>query len=276
MELATRMIIELCGGEASEPVVIGQKPADGRRIAFRPHRVAQLGGVAVPDGEIAGILEALGCQLIGTGESYEVVPPSWRADLTGEHDLIEEVIRIHGYDDIPVLSLPRAAVVRPVLTAQQKQTGWVRRSLAARGLIETVTWSFLPSAVARLFGGGSPELTLANPISSDLDAMRPSVIANLALAAGRNADRGFKDIALFELGPEFHGDRPGDQRLVAAGLRAGRAVGRHWAEQTRPVDLFDAKARRGGGDCRRRRSLRRAAGGGGSAGLVPPPAAPAV
>jgi phenylalanyl-tRNA synthetase beta chain len=114
--------------------------------------------------------------------------------------------------------------------------------LAARGLTETVTWSFLPSSLAKLFGGGSPALTLANPISSDLDSMRPSVLANLVAAAGRNADRGFKDIALFELGPEFNGDQPEDQRPVAAGIRAGRATDRHWAETARLVDVFDAKA----------------------------------
>ncbi|MDR3436965.1 phenylalanine--tRNA ligase subunit beta [Telmatospirillum sp.] len=242
MELATRMIIEVCGGEASEPVVVGQLPVDDRSIVFRPHRVALLGGVTVEEAEMVATLEALGCRVTKAGDSYAVVPPSWRADLTGEHDLVEEVIRIHGYGHIPALSMPRPAVVRPVLTQQQRQTNWVRRGLAARGLVETVTWSFLPSAVAELFGGGKAELKLANPISADLDALRPSVLANLVLAAGRNADRGFKDLALFEVGPEFNGDQPGEQRLVAGGLRTGRAIGRHWAEQARPVDAFDAKA----------------------------------
>jgi len=242
MELATRMIIEVCGGEASEPIIAGVVPPEGQPIAFRPHRVGQLGGVEVAEEAMVDGLEALGCKLTKTGESYAVVPPSWRADLTAEHDLVEEVIRLHGYEHIPTLSMPRPAVIRPVLTASQRQAGWARRGLAARGLIETVTWSFLPSSLASLFGGGKPELTLANPISSDLDSMRPSVLANLVAAAGRNADRGFKDIALFEVGPEFNGDRPEDQRAVAAGIRTGRASGRHWAEVSRPVDVFDAKA----------------------------------
>ncbi len=242
MELATRMIIEVCGGEASEPVIAGHVPAANGAIVFRPHRVGQLGGVAVAEEAMVQALEALGCRLTRTGDGYAVVPPSWRADLTAEHDLVEEVIRIHGYEHIPTLSLPRPAVVRPVLTAQQRQAGWVRRGLAARGLVETVTWSFQPSALASLFGGGQAALKLANPISSDLDSMRPSVLANLVAAAGRNADRGYRDVALFELGPEFHGDQPEDQRLVAAGLRSGRGVARHWALPSRPVDVFDAKA----------------------------------
>jgi phenylalanyl-tRNA synthetase beta chain len=242
MELATRMIIEVCGGEASEPVIAGVVPPQPEVISFRPHRVGQLGGIEVAEDEMEWTLAALGCGLTKTGGSFAVVPPSWRADLAAEHDLVEEVIRIHGYDHIPTLSMPRPAVIRPVLTAQQRQANWVRRGLAARGLIETVTWSFLPSSLALLFGGGKAALTLANPISSDLDSMRPSLLANLVAAAGRNADRGFKDIALFELGPEFNGDQPEDQRLVAAGIRAGRAEARHWAGPVRAVDAFDAKA----------------------------------
>ncbi len=242
MELATRMILELCGGEASQPVVAGAAPADKRSIVFRPQRVAQLGGIEVPVAEMVRILDGLGCTVSGEGESLVVAPPSWRADITAEHDLVEEVIRIHGYDAIPTLSMPRPAVVRPVLTPQQKRAGWVRRGLAVRGLVETVTWSFLPSALAAMFGGGKPELTLANPISSDLDAMRPSLLPNLLAAAGRNADRGIKDVALFEQGPQFHGDLPGEQQAMAAGLRVGRSGARHWMQAARAVDVFDAKS----------------------------------
>jgi phenylalanyl-tRNA synthetase beta chain len=242
MELATRMIIEVCGGEAAEPVIVGNRPPPADEISFRPHRVPLLGGVDVPEETMVSILEGLGCLVGRRDDGYGVVPPSWRADITGEHDLVEEVIRVFGYEHIPTVSMPRPAVIRPVLTLAQRQAGWVRRGLAARGLVETVTWSFLPTATAALFGGGKPELRLANPISSDLDAMRPSVLANLVAAAGRNADRGFKDSGLFEVGPQFDGDAPGQQRPVAAGLRSGRAVGRHWALETRVVDAFDVKA----------------------------------
>jgi len=131
---------------------------------------------------------------------------------------------------------------KPVLTAAQRRAGWVRRQLAARGLVETVTWSFLPEAQALLFGGGAAAMHLANPISSDLDVMRPSVLPNLVAAASRNSDRGFKDFGLFEIGAQFDGPEPGQQQAVAAGLRAGAAMPRHWADKTRPVDAFDAKA----------------------------------
>jgi phenylalanyl-tRNA synthetase beta chain len=242
MEIATRLIIEICGGEASEPVVAGAVPAETRRIGFRPHRVAQLGGVEIAEASMPGILTALGCTVEKAGDAYDVIPPSWRGDITAEHDLVEEVIRIHGYGAIPTLSMPRPAVIRPVLTPAQKRSGWVRRALAMRGLVETVTWSFLPLAQAVLFGGGKPELTLANPISADLDAMRPSLLPNLITAIGRNADRGFKDVALFEVGPQFDSDKPEGQKPMLSGLRAGRASARHWAQPVRAVDVFDAKA----------------------------------
>ncbi len=242
MELATRMIVELCGGEASVPVIAGAVPADYRRLKLRPERVARLGGIAVSHNECRRILEALGCVVESDDQGFAVVPPSWRADLTGEHDLVEEVVRVHGYDAIPSATLPRPSVVRPVLTSAQRRTNWARRSLAARGMVETVTWSFLASALSPLFGGGKPELILANPIAADLDAMRPSVLPNLIAAARRNADRGLRDLALFEIGPQYGGDRPEDQRLVAAGIRAGQAGPRHWARKSREIDAFDAKA----------------------------------
>ena len=242
MELATRMILDLCGGEASAPIIAGSIPAASPAIAFRPHRVAQLGGVSAGEAEAVRYLEALGCSLSKSSAGYDVTPPSWRGDITAEHDLVEEVIRIHGYDSIPETPMPRPAVTRPVLTASQKRNGWVRRALAARGLVETVTWSFLPSAQAALFGGMKPELVLSNPISSDLDAMRPSVLPNLITAIGRNADRGMKDVNLFELGPQFNGDKPEDQKAMTGGVRAGRSGPRHWGQAPRPVDVFDAKA----------------------------------
>lgn len=241
-ELATRLILDICGGEPSELIVAGYEPDWRNSIVMRPARVAALGGVEVAKDRQEDILRALGCEVAEHDDGLLVVPPSWRGDITAEHDLVEEVIRINGYDQLPMVPLPRPTATKPVLTLGQRRAGWVRRQLAARGMVETVTWSFLPSATAKLFGGGMPEMHLANPISADLDAMRPSVLPNLVAAAGRNADRGFKDLALFEIGPQFDGPEPGQQRNVAAGIRAGRAVARHWSEKTRPVDAFDAKA----------------------------------
>ncbi len=242
MELATRMIIDLCGGEASEPVIAGTEPDWQQSIVLRPERVAALGGVQVQVARMEAVLNDLGCAVAEHDDGLLINPPSWRGDIAAEHDLVEEVIRINGYDNIPSVPLPRSPMPKPVLTPGQRRSGWVRRQLASRGLVETVTWSFLPEAQAKLFGGGAPEMHLANPISSDLDVMRPSVLPNLIAAAGRNADRGMRDLGLFEIGPQFDGPEPGQQRQVAAGIRAGKARDRHWADPARAVDAFDAKA----------------------------------
>ena len=242
MELATRMILDLCGGEASEPVIAGTEPDWQKAIVLRPERVAALGGVEVALARQEAILNDLGCAVAEHADGLLVNPPSWRGDITAEHDLVEEIIRINGYDNIPSVPLPRLPMPKAVLTPSQRRAGWVRRQLASRGLVETVTWSFLPEAQALMFGGGAPDMHLANPISSDLDVMRPSVLPNLVTAAGRNADRGQRDLGLFEIGPQFDGPEPGQQRQVAAGIRAGKARDRHWAEPARPVDAFDAKA----------------------------------
>ncbi|RAU21640.1 phenylalanine--tRNA ligase subunit beta [Paramagnetospirillum kuznetsovii] len=242
MELATRMILDLCGGEASEAVIAGTEPDWQKSIVLRPERVAELGGVEVPVVRMEAILNDLGCAVAEHADGLLVNPPSWRGDITAEHDLVEEVIRINGYDNIPSVPLPRLPMPKPILTPSQRRSGWVRRQLASRGLVETVTWSFLPEAQAKLFGGGQADMHLANPISSDLDVMRPSVLPNLITAAGRNADRGMRDLGLFEIGPQFDGPEPGQQRQMAAGIRAGKARGRHWAEPVRAVDAFDAKS----------------------------------
>jgi phenylalanyl-tRNA synthetase beta chain len=247
-ELATRLILELCGGEASELVVAGREPEWERAFVLRPERVRALGGADVPLKEIERILADLGFT-VGEhdpgkrGGGLLVTVPSWRGDIVGEADLVEEVARIWGYDRIPAVSLPRTtALPQPALTPAQKRRSAARRALAGRGLVEAVTYSFLPAAQAELFGGVPEALRLVNPISADLDVMRPSILPNLAAAAGRNADRGLPDCALFEIGPQFAGDRPEDQAIVATGLRAGANGPRHWAERPRPVDLFDAKA----------------------------------
>lgn len=241
-EIATRMIIDICGGEASEIVSSGAAPLTAAPIAFDPARVAKLGGVSVPEAEIKNILERLGFKVMNTTAPWQVTPPSWRSDCTVWQDLVEEVIRIHGYDAIPSLTIPRPAMPKPALSAKQKQVGLVRRTLAARGLNETVTWSFLPKAHAEVFANGGTIVPLANPISADLDILRPSVIPNLIAGAGRNAARGLSDVGLFEIGPRFEGFKPGEQTLIAAGIRAGHTTGRHWAGTRRTVDAMDAKA----------------------------------
>ena len=244
LEIATRLVLELCGGEASDLVIAGAPPPARPTIALRPSRVAHLGGVDVPVAETVRILDDLG---FATAESADgtlaVTVPSWRNDVEGEACLVEEVLRIHGFDRIPVEPLPRSAgLPQPALTAGQRRRALIRRALAARGLTEAVTFSFVAAEHAAPFGGVDEACRLVNPISADLDMMRPSPLPNLVLASGRNADRGYPDSALFEVGPQYAGVRPEDQSMVAAGVRAGRAGPRHWAVAQRPVDAFDVKA----------------------------------
>jgi phenylalanyl-tRNA synthetase beta chain len=241
-EVATRMILALCGGEASHLIVCGTAPTVDRAIAFDPARVQGLGGIDLAAAESKAVLERLGFAVDDTCVPWTVTPPSWRTDVGGWQDLVEEILRIHGYDAIPATPLPRAPMPKPVLTPAQRQIGTVRRALAARGLAETTTWAFLPRAQAELFRGDLPLVPLANPISTDLDTLRPSAIPNLAAAAGRNAARGLSDVALFEIGPRFEDAKPGAQSLIAATLRSGHDGPRHWAGPRRAVDAFDAKA----------------------------------
>jgi phenylalanyl-tRNA synthetase beta chain len=242
-EIAARLVLELCGGEASHVVSAGELPAWRRELTLRPERVATLGGLEVPAAESAAILRRLGFEIVEGSDPLKVTPPSWRADVEGEADLVEEVVRIQGYDAIPAVSLPRTrAMPLPATGPAQRRAIHAKRLLAERGLLEAVTFSFMRLDWAGLFGGVKPELTLANPISADLDQMRPSLLANLLAAAGRNAARGYGDSALFEVGPRYEGDRPQDQRLTAAAVRVGRSGPRHWAAAPRAVDVFDAKA----------------------------------
>jgi phenylalanyl-tRNA synthetase beta chain len=241
-EVAARLVRELCGGEASHVVSAGEMPAWHRTVALRPDRVAALGGVEVADDEQARILGDLGFQTASENGRIVAQVPSWRPDVEGEACLVEEVLRIHGFDKIPEVPLPREDdLPHPVLTTAQRRSGFARTALAWRGLSEAVTFCFMSSKTAELFGEIPESLRLVNPISADLDVMRPSVLPNLALAAARNGDRGFGDTALFEIGPHYTDDTPDGQVLVAAGLRAGRLGQRSWAEAARDVDLFDAK-----------------------------------
>ncbi|MEO5338257.1 MAG: phenylalanine--tRNA ligase subunit beta [Magnetospirillum sp. WYHS-4] len=242
-EIASRLILDLCGGEASDLVIAGAEPAWRRSLHLRGDRVKTLGGVDLPAAEQERILRVLGFAPVGKGDGFDVGVPSWRSDIVGEACLVEEIVRINGYGAIPVTPLPRDSVLpAAALNPSQRRRAFVRRVLAGRGLVEAVTYSFLPSAQADLFGGVPDCLRLVNPISADLDVMRPSLLPNLIAAAGRNADRGFADAALFEVGPQFKGDSIDDQMMVAAGLRAGRCHPKHWAAALRPVDVFDAKA----------------------------------
>lgn len=239
LELATQMVLDLCGGEASAMVVAGEIPGTTRSIAYRPARVLGLAGLDVAEDEQAAILTRLGFT-VTRGETWQVAVPSWRRDVDGEADLVEEVVRIHGLDKVPATPLPRLAdgVAAPTATPLQRSQRRLRRVLAARGLDEAITWSFLPPAEADAFGGAA--YRLANPISADMAAMRPSLLPGLLSAAARNMDRGVASVRLFELGQRYLAD---GERPTAAILLAGELNGRDWRSgaATRP-DAYDAKA----------------------------------
>jgi phenylalanyl-tRNA synthetase beta chain len=237
MDIITYLILQQCGGEASDVRVAGQAPAPPGPIDFDRAYVKKLSGLDLPSARIDEILEKLGFRIDGG----QVVPPTWRRDVEGKADLVEEVARIAGYDALPAEPLPEI-VAQPggVLTVRQGRMRIARRALAARGYEEAITWSFMRQDWAQAFGGGQPELMLENPIASDLSTMRPSILPNLGEAAARNARKGFADAALFEIGPIFRGDAPGDQLTAIAALVAPHPP-RRWDAATADP-LFALKA----------------------------------
>jgi phenylalanyl-tRNA synthetase beta chain len=277
LDAATRMILDLCGGEASEVSEAGAEPAWRREATLRFHRVAALGGLDLPPEECVARLERLGFAVTARdAASVTVAVPSWRNDIAvdrsayragggglalapelpperaaavtagvaavePEADLVEEVLRLGGLDAVPPISLPVAAAVpEPAWTPAQARAALARRVLAARGMKEAVSFAFLARDTAALFGDTPDSLRLENPIAADLDQMRPTPVASLLLAAARNAARGFPDVALAEIGGAYRDTTPEGQLAVAAGVRAGRTP-RHWAEPSRAVDAMDAK-----------------------------------
>lgn len=237
IELATRLILDICGGEASEVVLAGAPPAPTPAFPFDPAYVKRLAGLDAPADRVWMILAALGFEKIGD----RVQPPSWRRDVEGPADLVEEVARIAGYDALPSTPLPEVPPpAGGVLTTRQSRIRAARRALAAAGYLEAVTWSFTARPTAALFGGGGEALVLENPIAADLDCLRPSALPGLIEAVGRNARRGFADCALFEIGPVFAGDAPADQKTVIAAILAPHAP-RRW-DGGPAEDLFTLKA----------------------------------
>lgn len=247
LDLATDMIVKFCGGTPTKAKVAGNAPIDQPTIAFEFAHVAKLTGLDLPDSEISKTLTTLGFTINGAPDAAKVTVPTWRPDVHGSADLVEEVVRIAGMDRVPATPLPRLnGVTRAVLTEKQKRARRTRRLLAARGYVEAVTWSFITREAARHFGGGSDALELANPISSELSSMRPGLLPGLLAAVTRNRNRAAADVALFELGQAYRGERPQDQYIGAAGVRAGTArmagSGRHWDGTAATVTIFDVKA----------------------------------
>ncbi|WDR07127.1 phenylalanine--tRNA ligase subunit beta [Devosia rhodophyticola] len=247
LELATRLVMQICGGEPCEPVISGEDVYANTTIQFPLSEVKRLTGLDVEPMVIKAILTALGFAIEATGDTLTIRVPSWRPDVSLKADLTEEIMRMVGVDNVPVEPLERLThVAPPMLTTIQNRRRIARRALASRGLDEAVTWSFIDHEMAEKFGGGQDELQLANAIAADMTDMRPSLLPGLLSAAKRNANRGIADLGFFEVGQIFLSSAPEGQHTYATGIRTGTAgltgAGRHWTGKAAPVGVFDAKA----------------------------------
>ena len=247
MELATEMVLDLCGGTPTEPRIVGYSEPENKSVSFPLSEVRRLTGIEVSREESLDILKRLGFESDGDGETVNVTVPTWRPDIDGKADLVEEIMRIHGINRIDPQPLPREELVNGrMLTDAQVRTRLVKRTLAGRGMLEAVNWSFISAQDATLFGGGDASLKLANPIAAEMSDMRPSLLPGLIAAAQRNSDRGYHDLALFEVSDIYEDETPEGQHRVAAGIRRGTAqmqgAGRHWQGAADSAGVFDAKA----------------------------------
>jgi phenylalanyl-tRNA synthetase beta chain len=248
LDLATAVMMEVAGGAPSKRKVAGAPPASKTMVSFSFSQVEKLAGIKIPEKEMRATLEALGFAIDGKGgKTVKVKAPSWRPDIHGGADLVEEIVRVKGLDKVPSAPMPRVSgVARPVLTETQKRVRQARRVLAGRGLVEAITWSFIPRPQAEAFGGGQPGLELANPISAEMTTMRPSLLPGLLAAVQRNRNRGAADVGMFEVGQAYRGDAPKDQFVAASGVRAGASTlggaGRHWSGTVPEAGLFEAKS----------------------------------
>ncbi len=242
VNLALKLITEYGGGTPSQAVIAGAPPEPHPDFDFFKRDVARLTGLDVKPASMKKLIKSLGFKLEDTGETWLLTPPSWRFDMHQSADIVEEIARLEGYDTLPTLSLPVSRdMAKPRLTQIQERVRTARRNLAARGFLEAVTWSFMSRAHAALFGGDDRLLTVANPVASELDQMRPSILGNLALAAQRGRNTGEQAVRLFEAGPIYLGDGPKDQRSVIAAL-VSPGLARHWQGSADKYDAYAAKA----------------------------------
>lgn len=239
---ATQMILDICGGEASEMEIAGAEKNDAKPVYLRPERLKTFIGMEVSKEKCEEILSHLGFALAEEDGKIKAVSPSWRGDIECEQDLIEEVVRMIGLDNIPATSMKTADFPKPVLTPLQNNIVMVKHELASRGMFESVTFSFTDSDIAQYFRRGQEPILLQNPIIKELDEMRPSLLPNLLIGAKNNIARGYADLAIFEVAPEFYGRNPGEQKAVASGIRVGKTSKKDWTGSMRAYDVFDAKA----------------------------------
>ena len=241
LELATELILNICGGEASKFQIIGKTNQKNKIINFKIEKFEKLIGISITANEIDTILSSLGFKCKKSQKAIKVEVPSWRPDVSLDEDLIEELIRIKGFNNIKLIE-PSKKRTQNTLNFKQKLFHLSQRSLASKGYMEVVTWSFTDSKIDKQFSKGEKEITIFNPISSDLDVLRRSIFSNLAIYLKKNQDRGYEDLSLFEIGPTFFGKNPGEQQIVVGGLKSGKINRKSWLNKERDVDVFDIKS----------------------------------
>jgi len=241
LELATELILEICGGQASKFVITGKTNKKNRLINFQINKFEKLIGIPITINEIDKILSSLGFKCKKNKNNIKVEIPSWRPDISVDEDLVEELIRIKGFNKIKLIE-PKKGRTQETLNFKQKLFHLSQRSLASKGYLETVTWSFTDSKIDKQFSKGEKEISILNPISSDLDVVRRSIFSNLAIHLKKNQDRGYEDLSLFEIGPTFFGKNPGEQQIVVGGLKSGKINRKSWLDKERNIDVFDIKS----------------------------------
>ena len=241
LELATELILKICGGEASKFLITGKTYQKNKVINFQIEKFEKLIGISITANEIDKILSSLGFKCKKNKKAIKVEVPSWRSDISLDEDLIEELIRIKGFNKIKLIT-PIKNRTQDTLNYKQKLFHLSQRSLASKGYMEIVTWSFTDSKIDKQFSKGEKEISIFNPISSDLDVLRRSIFSNLAIYLKKNQDRGYEDLSLFEIGPTFFGKNPGEQQIVVGGLKSGKINRKSWLDKEREVDIFDIKS----------------------------------
>tara|TARA_B110001452_G_C15207397_1_gene418825 strand:- start:43 stop:1674 length:1632 start_codon:yes stop_codon:yes gene_type:complete len=241
LEIATALIIKICGGEASKFNIAGMINLKNKIIKLDIDKFKKVIGISISNKEVNKILTSLGCKIKNEKKLFKVEVPSWRPDLIEDIDLIEELIRIKGFNEIQLIE-PEKKRKKETLNFQQKLFHLSQRALASKGYLEAITWSFTDSRIDRKFSKGEKEIKIFNPISKDLDVMRRSIFSNLSIHMKKNQDRGIEDISLFEIGPTFFGKNPGEQQTVIGALKNGISGRKSWSEKSRSIDVFDVKS----------------------------------
>tara|TARA_Y100000590_G_scaffold333035_1_gene378746 strand:- start:7368 stop:9770 length:2403 start_codon:yes stop_codon:yes gene_type:complete len=240
LELGISLILNICGGEASKFSMVGKIKDERKIINLETEKFFKVIGFSISSREIKKILTSLGCSIKISGKKIKILPPTWRPDLKEDIDLIEELARIKGYDRVPLIN-PEKENIKDTLNNKQKLFHFSQRSVASKGYTEAVTWSFTDSKIDKLFSELKNEIRLSNPISGDLDVLRSSLYSNLIISVKKNIHRNFEDLMLFEIGPVFKGNQPGEQSTIIGAIKTGKYSRKNWIEKERSFDVYDIK-----------------------------------